>query len=112
MTMNYTTFLQSFFTLMAFAAALCYAIISAASIVAAVKHPDWERPYRIPGGMFMRVLSLIISVAFAFLTVLGQAGYTVMLEYLGLGALLWIWMLVWKWRREPVWMETRPRNRA
>jgi basic amino acid/polyamine antiporter, APA family len=105
-TMNYTTFLQNFFTLMAFAAATCYAIISLAAIVAAVKHPDWERPYKIPGGMFMRVLSLIISVAFAFLTALGQAGYTVMLEYLGLGLLLWIWMLVWKWRKEPVWMET------
>ena len=79
---------------MAFAAAACYAIISAASIVAAVKHPDWERPYKIPGGMFMRVLSLIISVVFAFLTVLGQAGYTVMIEYLGIGAALWIWMIV------------------
>ena len=105
-TMNYTTFLQNFFTLMAFAAAACYAIISASSIVVAIKHPDWERPYKIPGGMFMRVLSLIISVVFAFLTVLGQAGYTVMLEYLGIGAALWIWMLVWKWRKEPVWMET------
>ncbi len=93
-TMNYSNFLQNFFTLMAFAAAACYAIISAASIRAAVKHPDWERPYKIPGGMFMRVLSLIISVVFAFLTVLGQAGYTVMLEYLGIGAILWIWMIV------------------
>lgn len=105
-TMNYTTFLQNFFTLMAFAAAACYAIISAASIRAAIKHPDWPRPYKIPGGMLMRVLSLIISVVFAFLTVLGQAGYTTMLEYLGIGAILWIWMMVWKWRKEPVWMET------
>lgn len=105
-TMNYTTFLQNFFTLMAFAAATCYAIISASSIRAAIIHPEWPRPYRIPGGMAMRVLSLIISVVFAFLTVLGQAGYTVMLEYLGIGAILWIWMIVWKWRKEPVWMET------
>ena len=34
----------------------------------------------------MRVLSLIISLVFAFLTILGQAGYTTMLEYLGIGA--------------------------
>jgi APA family basic amino acid/polyamine antiporter len=105
-TMNYTSFLQSFFTLMAFAAAACYSIISAASIVAAIKHPDWQRPYRIPGGMFMRVLSLIISVTFAFLTVLGQAGYITMLEYLGVGAALWLWMVLVKWRKESVWMET------
>jgi APA family basic amino acid/polyamine antiporter len=105
-TMNYSSFLQSFFTLMAFAAAACYTIISAASIRAAIMHPDWERPYKIPGGMFMRVLSLVISAVFMFLTVLGQAGYWTMLEYLGIGALLWLWMVLYKWRKEPVWMET------
>ena len=106
MTMNYTTFLQQFFTLMAFAASVCYAIICLAGIVAAVKHPDWERPYKIPGGMLMRVIGLIISVAFAILTSLGQAGYSTMAVYIGLGFVLWLWMVIFKWRKQKVWMET------
>ncbi len=54
----------------------------------------------------MRWLSLVISVVFAFLTTLGQAGWTTMAEHLGIGALLWIWMIASQWRKEPVWMET------
>jgi APA family basic amino acid/polyamine antiporter len=106
LTMNYTTFLQQFFTLMAFSAACCYAIISLSGIVAAIRHPQWERHYKIPGGMFMRVLAFIIAITFAFLTALGQSGWRIMGIYLALGAALWIWMMVSKWRKEPVWMET------
>lgn len=29
-----------------------------------------------------------------------------MAVYIALGAALWIWMMVSKWRKEPVWMET------
>ncbi len=50
MTMNYTTFLQTFFTLMAFAAASCYAIISAASIVAPTSTPTGSGPTRSPAA--------------------------------------------------------------
>jgi APA family basic amino acid/polyamine antiporter len=106
LTMNYSTFLQSFFALMSFCVASCYAIISVAGIVTAVKHPEWERPYKIPGGMPMRILSLLISVTIAVLTAWGQPGWVQLAEYLGVGFVLWMWMVFVKWRKEKVWMET------
>jgi APA family basic amino acid/polyamine antiporter len=105
-TMNYTSFLQAFFCLMAFSCAVCYTIISIAGIRAAILHPDWERPYKIPGGMFMRVLSTIIAATFAVLTTLGQPGWRTMAIYMGFGFVLWMWMVFGKWRKEKVWMET------
>jgi basic amino acid/polyamine antiporter, APA family len=106
LTMNYNNFLQTFFCLMSFCVAACYAIISLAGIITAVKHPEWERPYKIPGGMFMRVLSLIIAVVIAVFTALGQPGWVQLVEYLGVGFALWMWMILVKWRKEKVWMET------
>jgi len=104
-TMNYSNFLATFFALMAFCVAVCYTIICTASIRTAIKHPEWERPYKIPGGMFMRVLALLISVVIAVLTAWGQPGWIQMAEYLGVGFALWMWMVFVKWRKEKVWME-------
>lgn len=104
-TMNYSTFLQSFFALMAFCVACCYTIITFAGIMTAIKHPEWERPYKIPGGMPMRVLALIISIVIAFFTAWGQPGWVQLAEYLGVGFALWMWMILVKWRKEKVWME-------
>jgi len=106
MTMNYSNFLQTFFCLMSFCVAACYSIISMAGIVTAIQHPEWERPYKIRGGMFMRVLSLIISVTVAVFCALGQPGWIQLAEYLGVGFALWMWMVFVKWRKEKVWMET------
>jgi APA family basic amino acid/polyamine antiporter len=105
-TMQKTTFLQEFFCLMAFCCAVSYTIISFAGILAAVRHPDWERPYKIPGGMAMRVLSCLIAAVFAVFTVPGQPGWTTMSIYAGMGFVLWLWMVAVKWRKEKVWMET------
>ncbi|GEM_PF-64205 len=105
LTMNYSTFLQSFFALMSFCVAACYTIITFAGIRTAIKHPEWERPYKIPGGMFMRVLAMLISIVIAFLTAWGQPGWIQLAEYLGVGFLLWMWMIFFKWPREKVWME-------
>ena len=106
LTMNYSNFLQTFFCLMSFCVAACYAIISLASIVTAIRHPEWERPYKIPGGMPMRVASLIISIAIAVLCALGQPGWYQLAEYLGVGFVLWMWMILSKWRKEKVWIES------
>ncbi len=105
-TMNYTSFLQSFFCLMSFCVATCYFIISGAGILAAIKHPEWERPYKIPGGMFMRVLAMMIAIVIAVLTALGQPGWVQLAEYLGVGFALWMWMILIKWRKEKVWIES------
>lgn len=103
--------IRAFFDLMAFACAICYALSSISSIRLAIKHPEWKRPYVTPGGMAMKVLSLIISIVVAFFCTVGiksqtWAGFA---GYMAVGLILWGLMLV-KWRSKEkdstVWMKT------
>lgn len=103
--------IRAFFDLMAFACAICYALSSISSIRLAIKHPEWKRPYVTPGGMAMKVLSLIISIVVAFFCIVGiksqtWAGFA---GYMAVGLILWGLMLV-KWRSKEkdstVWMKT------
>jgi len=104
--MNVSSFLQEFFCLMSFCCAAAYSLITLASIVLAVRNKTWVRPYKIPGGMFMRVLAFIISTTIAVLCTLGQPGWTQWFVYMGFGALLWLYLVTVKWKKEKVWMET------
>jgi len=104
--MNVTTFLQQFFCLMSFCCASAYSLISLSSIVLAAKNKTWERPFKMPGGMPMRIFAFIISTVIAVLCTLGQPGWNQWFLYMGLGALLWLWMIFIKWPKEKVWMET------
>jgi APA family basic amino acid/polyamine antiporter len=104
--MNVSSFLQEFFCLMGFCCAAAYSLISLASIVLAVRNKTWTRPYRIPGGMTMRVLAFVISTVIAVLTTFGQPGWIQWVLYMGLGLVLWLYLILFKWRKERVWMET------
>lgn len=104
--------ITAFFDLMAFACALCYAISCISAIRLAVVHPEWERPYKAPGGMFMKVLGLVISLVVAFFCTIGIGVETWMgfVGYMGVGLVLWGGMLAFKWHGERkgsrVWMPT------
>jgi APA family basic amino acid/polyamine antiporter len=104
--MNVATFMQEFFCLMSFCCAAAYSLITLSSIVLAIKNKTWVRPYKMPGGMPMRIFAFIISTAIAVLCTLGQPGWTQWFIYMGLGFVLWLWMVIFKWRKEKVWMET------
>ena len=103
--------ITAFFNLMAFACAICYTISSISSIRLALKHPEWERPYVTPGGMAMKVASLIIAIVIAFFCTIGIGAETWIgfAGYMGVGLVLWILMLV-KWHKgdenNTVWMKT------
>lgn len=102
------TYIQDYFSLMAFACAAAYAITMIASMLLAKNHPEWERPYKLRGGQTFRVFAFIIALGVAVLCLLGQnaTAFQGLGMYLGIGVLLWIWMVVAKWPKEPVWMET------
>jgi APA family basic amino acid/polyamine antiporter len=104
--MNVSSFLQEFFCLMSFCCAAAYSLISLSSIVLAVRNKSWVRPYRIPGGMAMRVAAFVISTVIAVLCTFGQPGWTQWFVYMGFGVLVWLYQIIFKWRREKVWMET------
>lgn len=98
--------ITAFFDLMAFACALCYALTSISSMVIDKKHPEWERPYKCP--KIIKILSVIIMLGCSFFTTIGigprtWAGFA---GYMGVGFVLWIYMIAYKWKHENVWMKT------
>ncbi|GBR74556.1 amino acid permease LysP, partial [Candidatus Termititenax aidoneus] len=100
--------IRSFFDLMAFACALCYAISTISSMVLAQKHPEWPRPFELPWGKVMRWLSLGVAVVIAVFCTIGITPMTWygFSGYIGIGLLLWGYMVLFRWRTEKVWMKT------
>ena len=64
--------------------------------------------YKLKGGNFTRVLALIIAVVIAFFCTLGQSAgsWKSFGIYLGVGVLLWLWMVLVNWKKHPVEIET------
>ena len=63
---------------------------------------------KLKGGNFTRVLALIIAVVIAFFCTLGQSAgsWKSFGIYLGVGVLLWLWMVLVNWKKHPVEIET------
>ncbi|GAB6173494.1 ethanolamine permease [Paradesulfitobacterium aromaticivorans] len=106
--MNTSTFLNDFYMLMSFSVAVSYTIIMASAINLWRKHPEWERPYKLWGGQAFRILALIIALVITWLTTLGQSisSWKAFSIYGIIGAVFWLWMIIYKWQKEPVWMNT------
>lgn len=100
--------ITSFFNLMAFACASCYIISVISSLKMQKEHPEWERPYKLPGGNAMRYLALVIAIIIDGFCAYGQAteSWIGFAGYMGVGLVLWIWMMIKKWPKEKVWMMT------
>lgn len=103
-----STFVADFFVLMALGCAATYLIVMVSSIRLAVNHPEWERPFKLPGGMGMRVLALVIAgvITFGCTFSLNWGAIRVLGLYLGLGALIWLWAMLVIWPKNKVWMQT------
>jgi len=63
-----TRWLEYLFTLMAIGVSICYAISCMAFIRLRNKHPEWQRPWKTPGGVAMGVLAVICSLVMAYYT--------------------------------------------
>ena len=98
--------ITAFFDLMAFACALCYVITSISSIIVSRKHPEWNRPYKCSMGM--KITSMIIMIVISFFCTIGIKSETWMgfIGYIGVGLILWLFMIFIKWPKEKVWMKT------
>ncbi len=98
--------IRSFFDLMAFACALCYVITTVSSLVTDKKHPDWERPYKCSkilkalSLVFMAVIAVFCTIGIGSTTWIGFAGY------MAVGLALWLFMIMYEWKRKKVWMKT------
>ncbi|GEO68879.1 APC family permease [Levilactobacillus acidifarinae] len=104
---NASNFMESFFNLMAFGCACAYALTMISAMRIHGKHPEWAT-YRLPGGQFTRLISLIIALVIAFFTSLGQGlnSWLSFLVYLGVGIILWLYMVLVLWRKTDVVVHT------
>ena len=104
---NSGTFMNDFFNLMAFGCACAYAITMVSAIRLHRQHPEWTT-YHLKGGKFTRTAALVIAIIVAFFCTLGQGSgsWISFFIYLGIGFILWLWMVTVNWKKAPVIVET------
>lgn len=105
--LNVSTVMADFFNLMSFGCACAYACTTLSDMRIVHKHPDWK-VFKLPGGQATRVIAFIIAVLIAFFCTLGQsAGSWICLgAYFGVGIILWLYMVLVRWRKDKVVIET------
>lgn len=105
---NSSSFMQDFFNLMAFGCACAYAITMIAAIRIHKNHPEWKSSYHLKGGNATRIAALVISVVVAYFCTLGQGigSWICFGIYLGIGMILWLYMVLIHWKKYDVVVET------
>ena len=105
---NSSDFMSAFFNLMSFGCACAYALTMISAIRIHHKYPQWKSENTVKGGDAMRILACLIAVLIAFFCTLGQGidSWICFATYLGVGVLLWLWMVLVYWKKHPVEIET------
>lgn len=107
---NATTFMNDFFNLMSFGCACAYALTMISAVRIHRKYPQWYKDNKnvVKGGDKTRILAMVIMIAIAFFCTLGQGrgSWISFGVYMGVGALIWLWMLLVRWKKSKVKIET------
>lgn len=107
---NAGTFMHDFFNLMSFGCACAYALTMISAVRMHKKHPDWYKGNKnvVKGGDFTRIFAMLIMVTIAYFCTLGQGkgSWISFSVYMAIGAVLWLWMVVIKWKKSKVIIET------
>lgn len=105
---NSGSFMNDFFNLMSFGCACAYALTMISAVRIRHKYPNWKSENAVKGGDAFRILAMLIAVAIAFFCTLGQGvgSWISFGVYLGIGVLIWLWMLLVKWKKSKVEIET------
>lgn len=107
---NAGSFMNDFFNLMSFGCACAYALTMVSAVRIRHKHPEWykDNPNAVKGGDVTRIVAMVIMVAIAFFCTLGQGvgSWISFGVYLGIGALIWLWMVAKRWKQSQVVIET------
>jgi APA family basic amino acid/polyamine antiporter len=85
--------LEALMTMAAITAGLIYVFVPVAALVLRKKHPNWTRPYKMPGwmGILATIFGLVILVA----TILGTPpiGWLIFAIFMAIGIIIFAWML-------------------
>lgn len=107
---NAGTFMNDFFNLMSFGCACAYALTMISAVKMHKKHPDWYKGNKntVKGGDFTRILAMLIMLAIAYFCTLGQGkgSWISFGMYMGIGAVIWLWMVLVRWKKSKVIIET------
>ena len=106
--MNATSFMNDFFNLMSFGCACAYALTMISAVRIHSKHPDWKSPNAVKGGNILRIVAMLIMIVIAFFCTLGQGigSWISFAVYLGVGILIWLYMVLIRWKKSKVVIET------
>lgn len=108
--MNATSFMNDFFNLMSFGCACAYAITMISAVKIHHQHLDWYKNNKnvVKGGDFLRILAMIIMICIAFFCTLGQGkgSWISFGVYMGIGFIIWLWMVLVRWKKSKVVIET------
>lgn len=107
---NAGSFMNDFFNLMSFGCACAYALTMVSAVRIRHKHPQWYENNKnvVKGGDALRILAMVIMIAIAFFCTLGQGigSWISFGVYLGIGVLIWAWMVLVRWKQSTVTIET------
>lgn len=107
---NATTFMNDFFNLMSFGCACAYALTMISAVRIRKLHPEWyvNNKNTVKGGNILRILAMLIMLAIAFFCTLGQGigSWISFAVYMGVGVLIWLWMVLIRWKKVTVKIET------
>lgn len=85
--------LEAIMTVAALTAGLIYVFVPVAALVLRKKHPQWTRPYKMPGwmGILATIFGLVILVA----TITGTPpiGWLIFAIFVAIGIIIFAWML-------------------
>ncbi len=90
-----TNWLAALLALMSVGLGVAYSVSSASFLRMRVKHPEWDRPFKLPAGLVFGVLSLAASVAVFYFSAkyLDRLMWTVFAIYAAIGAAVWLIMI-------------------
>lgn len=107
---NATTFMNDFFNLMSFGCACAYALTMVLAVRIHRKHPEWYKDNKnvVKGSDFTRILAMVIMLSIAFFCTLGQGrgSWISFGVYMGVGVVIWLWMVAIRWKKSGVIIET------
>ena len=102
--------MNDFFNLMSFGCACAYALTMVSAVRIHHKHPEWYKDNKnvVKGGDFTRILAMVIMLSIAFFCTLGQGrgSWISFGVYMGVGVVIWLWMVAIRWKKAGVIIET------
>jgi len=88
------SWLETLFIAAAFSTGIVYTMTCLCSVVLRKKHPDWPRPYKMPGGVAMGALGTVVAACITIAVAFGMPAksWLLLVGWIVLGLILYGWI--------------------